>query len=147
MGYCIDSIYAGQAVCIHNPATGREATIPHVVGRSNGPTRKVVVVGAGPGGLEAARVAGERGHDVVVLEAAARPGGQIVLAAALKRRREIIGIVDWRVRECERLGVAFRYNVFAERAGRARRSIQTSSSSRPEASRMSSSSIPAPNSR
>ena len=120
MGYCIDSIYAGQAVCIHNPATGREATIPHVVPRSNGPKRKVVVVGAGPGGLEAARVAGERGHDVVVLEAAARPGGQIVLAAALKRRREIIGIVDWRVRECERLGVAFRFNVFRGRRRRAR---------------------------
>src|SRR5271168_4781488 len=113
MGYCIDSIYAGQAVCIHNPATGREATIPHLVPRSGGPKRKVVVVGAGPGGLEAARVALERGHDVFVLEAAARPGGQIVLAAALKRRREIIGVVDWRVRECERLGVAFRFNAFA----------------------------------
>ena len=113
MGYCIDSIYGGQAVCIHNPATGREATIPHVVPRSQGPKRKVVVVGAGPGGLEAARVAGERGHDVVVLEAAAKPGGQIVLAAALKRRREIIGVVDWRMRECDRLDVAFRFNVFA----------------------------------
>jgi 2,4-dienoyl-CoA reductase-like NADH-dependent reductase (Old Yellow Enzyme family) len=117
MGYCIDSIYAGQAVCIHNPATGREATIPHLVPRSNGPKRKVVVVGAGPGGLEAARVAGERGHDVVVLEAAARPGGQIVLAAALKRRREIIGVVDWRMRECERLGVAFRFNAFIATGG------------------------------
>ena len=74
----------------------------------------MVVVGAGPGGLEAARVAGERGHDVVVLEAAAKPGGQIVLAAALKRRREVMGIVDWRMHECERLGVAFRYNTFAE---------------------------------
>jgi len=113
MGYCIDSIYAGQAVCIHNPATGREATIPHLVPRSAGPRRKVVVVGAGPGGLEAARVAGERGHEVVVLEAAARPGGQVVLAAALKRRREIIGIVDWRVSECERLGVDLRFNLLA----------------------------------
>ena len=112
MGYCINSIYAGQAVCIHNAATGREETIPHVVSRSEGPKRKVVVVGAGPGGLEAARVAGERGHEVVVLEAAAKPGGQILLAAALKRRREILGIVDWRVRECERLGVDFRFNVY-----------------------------------
>ncbi len=95
------------------PATGREETIPHVVSRSEGPKRKVVVVGAGPGGLEAARVAGERGHEVVVLEAAAKPGGQILLAAALKRRREILGVVDWRVRECERLGVAFQYNLYA----------------------------------
>ena len=114
MGYCIDSIYSGQAVCIHNAATGREETIPHIVPRSPGPKRKVVVVGAGPAGLEAARVAGERGHEVVVLEAASKPGGQIVLAAALKRRREILGIVDWRVSECERLGVGFSYNAFAE---------------------------------
>ncbi len=114
MGYCIDSIYAGQAVCIHNAATGREATIPHVVARSTGPRRRVVVVGAGPGGLEAARVAGERGHDVLVLEAASQPGGQVRLAAALRRRREIMGIVDWRMSECERHGVAFRFDTYAE---------------------------------
>ena len=72
MGYCINSIYSGEAVCIHNAATGREATIPHVVAKSDGPKRKVVVVGAGPAGLEAARVAGERGHEVVVFEAAGR---------------------------------------------------------------------------
>ncbi len=82
--------------------------------RSDGPRRKVVVVGAGPAGLEAARVAGERGHDVVVFEAAARPGGQALIAAGLKRRREILGIVDWRVAECARLGVDIRLNVYAE---------------------------------
>jgi N-methyl-L-proline demethylase len=114
MGYCIDSIYSGQAVCIHNAATGREATIPHVIAKTAGPKRKVVVVGAGPAGLEAARVAGERGHEVVVFEAAAEPGGQIRIAAGLKRRREIMGIVDWRVAECARLGVAIRCNAYAE---------------------------------
>jgi 2,4-dienoyl-CoA reductase-like NADH-dependent reductase (Old Yellow Enzyme family) len=114
MGYCIDSIYSGEAVCIHNAATGREAAIPHVVARSAGPRRKVVVVGAGPGGLEAARVAAERGHEVIVLEAASRPGGQVLLAAGLKRRREVLGIVDWRLSECARLGVDIRCNVYAE---------------------------------
>ncbi|WP_237480640.1 NADH:flavin oxidoreductase [Lichenibacterium dinghuense] len=116
MGYCIDSIYSGQAVCIHNAATGREGSVPHVVPRSAGPRRRIVVVGAGPGGLEAARVAGERGHAVTVLEAAAQPGGQVRLAAALKRRREILGIVDWRMSECERHGVAFRFDTYAEAA-------------------------------
>jgi NADPH-dependent 2,4-dienoyl-CoA reductase/sulfur reductase-like enzyme len=94
MGYCIDSIYSGEAVCVHNPATGREATIPHIIANSAGPTRKVVVVGAGPAGLEAARVAGERGHEVVAFEAGAQPGGQVKVAAGLRRRREIMGIVE-----------------------------------------------------
>jgi 2,4-dienoyl-CoA reductase-like NADH-dependent reductase (Old Yellow Enzyme family) len=114
MAYCIDSIYGGQAACIHNAATGREATMPHVVARSTGPRRKVVVVGAGPGGLEAARVAAERGHDVVLFEAADRPGGQVRVTAALARRREIIGIVDWRVAQCEKRGVEMRFNAYAE---------------------------------
>ena len=113
MGYCIDAIYAGQAVCIHNAATGREKTIPHVLKPAER-KKKVVVVGAGPGGLEAARVASERGHEVVVMEAAAQAGGQVLLTAALQRRKEILGIVDWRLEECERHGVEFRYNCFAE---------------------------------
>jgi NADPH-dependent 2,4-dienoyl-CoA reductase/sulfur reductase-like enzyme len=114
MGYCIDSIYGGEALCIHNAATGREASMPHVVTRTSGPSRSVVVVGAGPAGLEAARVAGERGHRVTLFEAADEPGGQVRLTAALKRRREIMGIVDWRVAECERHGVSMRFNIYAE---------------------------------
>ena len=115
--YCIDRIYVGgEALCLHNPATGREATIPKIVPAGDGPARRIVVVGAGPAGLEAARVAAERGHVVTVLEAAPRPGGQIRLAAALARRRELLGIVDWRVAELERLGVELRCNVYAEAA-------------------------------
>ncbi len=113
--YCLDRIYeGGEALCIHNAATGREATIPQVVVRTGDPARTVVVVGAGPAGLEAARVAAERGHSVVVLEAASHAGGQVRLAVRNPRRRELIGIVDWRVAELERLGVDLRYDVLAE---------------------------------
>lgn len=113
--YCLDRIYeGGEALCIHNAATGREATIPHVISRADGPLKKVVVVGAGPAGLEAARVAAERGHSVTVLEAAGQAGGQVRLAAQNPRRRELIGIVDWRLAELERLGAEIRYDIWAE---------------------------------
>jgi N-methyl-L-proline demethylase len=113
--YCLDRIYEGrEALCIHNPATGREATMPHEVARSEGPGRKVVVVGAGPAGLEAARVSAGRGHEVVLFEAADQPGGQIRLAARSRRRAELIGIAEWRAAQCARLGVELRCNQLAE---------------------------------
>ena len=113
--YCLDRIYeGGEALCIHNAATGREATIPHVIARTDGPLKKVVVVGAGPAGLEAAPVAAQRGHSVTVLEASGQAGGQVRLAIQNPRRRELIGIVDWRLAELERLGVEIRYDIWAE---------------------------------
>ncbi|WNJ98876.1 NADH:flavin oxidoreductase [Thalassospiraceae bacterium LMO-JJ14] len=113
--YCLDRIYEGnEALCIHNPATGREGTIPHLVPASTGAHKFCVVVGAGPAGLEAARVLAARGHKVTVLEAADQPGGQVQLAARVKRRSELIGIVDWRMAQCEKAGVTFRFNTFAE---------------------------------
>lgn len=114
--YCLDRIYqGGMALCIHNPSTGREETLPHAVPRA-GSRRKVVIVGAGPAGLEAARVAAERGHAVTVFEAADQPGGQVRLTAMTKRRAEMIGIIDWRMAQCAARDVTFRFNTFAEAA-------------------------------
>ena len=59
---------------------------------------------------------GERGHDVVVLEAADVPGGQVRLAAAASRRRDLIGIIDWRMSEAKHSGVEFRFGAFADAA-------------------------------
>ena len=113
--YCLDAIYeSGDAKCIHNPATGRELSLPQLVRRTSGPVRRAVVVGAGPAGLEAARVLGARGHEVVLLEASDAPGGQVRLAAASTRRRDLVGIVDWRVAEARRTGVDLRFGVYAE---------------------------------
>jgi NADH:flavin oxidoreductase / NADH oxidase family/NAD(P)-binding Rossmann-like domain len=107
--YCLD-----QRVCIHNAATGREEALPHLVPPSASGRKKVVVVGGGPAGLEAARVCAMRGHDVVLFEAAARIGGQVLLAANATWRRDLIGIVDWLGSECERLGVDIRLNAYAD---------------------------------
>lgn len=112
--YCLDRIYqGGMALCIHNAATGREETMPHTIPTAE-TKKKVVIVGAGPAGLEAARVSAERGHDVTVIEAASKAGGQILLTAQSARRKEMLGITDWRIDQCESKGVKFRFNTYAE---------------------------------
>ncbi len=114
--YCLDRIYqAGDALCIHNAATGRELTMPHDIPPAD-TIKDVVIVGAGPAGLEAARVAATRGHKVTVFEAQPDPGGQIRLTALNKRRREMIGIIDWRMAQCAARDVTFHFNTFAEPA-------------------------------
>ncbi|MEZ5926063.1 MAG: NADH:flavin oxidoreductase [Hyphomicrobiaceae bacterium] len=115
--YCLDRLYEGhEALCLHNPATGREASIPQEIPKAKGKKKKVVIVGAGPAGIEAARVAGERGHKVSLFEAADEAGGQLLLATRLNRRKELKGVVDWRIAQCERLGVDLRFNTYAEAA-------------------------------
>ena len=112
--YCLDRIYqGGMALCAHNPSTGRENELPHDIVKAES-RRKVVIVGAGPGGLEAARVAAARGHEVVVFEAAPSHGGQVRLIAQSRRRAELIGIVDWRYDQCLKAGVTFRFNTYAD---------------------------------
>lgn len=88
--------------------------MPHVVPKAEGPAKTVVVVGGGPGGLEAARVSAERGHRVVLFEAAKALGGQVALAAKAAWRRDLAGVVAWYESELEHLGVTVRTNHYAE---------------------------------
>lgn len=115
--YCIDRQYLGQDVlCVQNGATSRESTMPQVVSKSKGEKRRVIVVGAGPAGLEAARVSAERGHEVILFERNATVGGQVNLAAKAPQREQMAGIIRWFDMETKRLGVERRLGVAADAA-------------------------------
>lgn len=105
--YCIDRQYQGlDVLCIQNAATSREYQgLPHIIEKTSGPKRKIVVVGGGPAGMEAARVAAERGHAVTLFEASDTLGGQITIAAKAPQRDQIAGITRWFQLELARLNV------------------------------------------
>jgi 2,4-dienoyl-CoA reductase-like NADH-dependent reductase (Old Yellow Enzyme family)/thioredoxin reductase len=109
---CIDRIINGEPMrCIYNPTIGRErewgtldqAAVP----------RRVVVIGGGPAGLEAARVAAERGHRVVLFEAQAELGGAVRLTARQPGREEMLRIATWLGDQAQAAGVGIRLNTSA----------------------------------
>jgi 2,4-dienoyl-CoA reductase-like NADH-dependent reductase (Old Yellow Enzyme family)/thioredoxin reductase len=109
---CIDRIYQGKPVtCVQNPGAGRETELAELVPTAS--PRRVVVVGAGPAGLEAARVAALRGHRVVLLEREAEVGGQVLLAARGPARAEYAGILRFLARQVEKLTIDCRLRVEA----------------------------------
>ncbi len=99
--------------CVQNPAVGREDDLGLGTLEPATVKKKVVVVGGGPGGMEAAHVAAARGHDVILLERDTELGGALRLAAELPGREEIWEIARWRIGECERRGVEVRTGVDA----------------------------------
>jgi dimethylglycine catabolism A len=104
---CIDRIYQGKPVtCVQNPAAGREAELGDIPPATT--PGKVVVVGGGVAGLEAARTAALRGHRVLLFEKATELGGQVRLAALAPARAEYAGIVRYLVAQVRTLGVDVR---------------------------------------
>jgi len=110
---CYGNLTAGLPItCVTNPVTGRESQLGGAL-PATASTKRVVVVGGGPGGLEAAWVAAARGHDVTLLERRDELGGKIRLAAALPGRGELADVADGRAAECARRGVDVRLGVDA----------------------------------
>jgi len=100
--------------CIENPQTGREAEWKATQHVKLSPTpTNVLVVGAGPAGLQAAIAAARNGHRVTVLEKEDAAGGQVRLAASVPNRAEFGDLIRNQLTECKRLGVAIEYGVSA----------------------------------
>jgi len=100
---CIGHFHLGYPIsCIQHPETGRE--LRYGQRQPAKPKRRVLVAGGGPGGMKAAAVAAERGHEVTLYEAGPRLGGQALLAQLLPGRSEFGGIVTNLQRELELAG-------------------------------------------
>ncbi|CDX52846.1 NADH:flavin oxidoreductase/NADH oxidase [Mesorhizobium plurifarium] len=100
--------------CLVNPSAGREFEWGgDRFDRSPAP-KSVLVVGGGPAGLEAARVAAERGHAVKLVEASSLLGGHFRLAGLQPRRAQIIDLLDWYERQLIKLGVDVRLNTYVD---------------------------------
>ena len=100
--------------CLVNPSAGREFEWGGDRFIKTKSPKKILVVGGGPAGLEAARVSAERGHEVTLAEAGDRLGGQFSLAGMQPRRGQIIDLLDWYARQLSQLGVEVRLNTFLD---------------------------------
>lgn len=108
---CVGGLFAGRLGCAVNPETGNELVLDQIGEAED--TKRIVVVGGGLAGMEAARVAALRGHDVILFEAQPDLGGTINIAAKLPTRHGIADIATWLEAEIYRLGVDVRLSTLA----------------------------------
>ena len=100
--------------CLVNPSVGREWQWGGDRFMRAAQAKRVLVVGGGPAGLEAARVAAERGHQVTLMEAAVELGGQFRLAGMQPRRGQILDLIAWYERQLTQLQVKVERNAYVE---------------------------------
>jgi len=112
---CIGGIArTGQIGCTVNPAVGFEATLSEDLITRAGTPKKVLIVGGGPAGMEAARIAALRGHAVVLAEASAHLGGAVNVARRAPKLQGLADITVWLEREMYRLGVDVRLGTYMD---------------------------------
>jgi len=106
--YCLGRIFQQEELaCFQNATVGNEESFQILPAEK---AKKVFIIGGGPGGMEAARVARERGHRVTLLEKTSSLGGQILLASIPPHKENLLKAVEWLIREIKRGGVEIRLN-------------------------------------
>jgi 2,4-dienoyl-CoA reductase (NADPH2) len=109
---CLDNVFRMKPVaCLVNAEAGREAELGPI--RPTSIPQKILVIGAGAAGLEYARVAALRGHNVTVWEESQGPGGQLILASAPPGRKDFLYLGKYLETACQQLGVTINYGVTA----------------------------------
>lgn len=112
--WCMSSIFAQAPIaCIHNPTAGNEKELGAGTLKRAARSKKVAVVGGGPGGMRTALTAAQRGHDVTLFERGSELGGQIRLWSRAPSRTELLGIADWLERQVVKADVAIRTQTIA----------------------------------
>lgn len=106
--HCTDSAAVGRMECAVNPTVGYEKDFQSFY--RNGDRRKIVVIGGGPSGCEAARVLAIRNFDVTLLESGEKLGGQVNYAAAPPHKEKMVGLFSYYDYVLKRLGVDIRLN-------------------------------------
>ena len=105
---CMESIFKrGRIECLVNPMLGREKEMAFIPTRT---PKKIMVVGGGPGGLNAAWVAAKRGHDVHVYEKRGELGGQLVPGSTLGHKVELRSLIQFQTKQVELFGVKCHLN-------------------------------------
>jgi 2,4-dienoyl-CoA reductase-like NADH-dependent reductase (Old Yellow Enzyme family)/thioredoxin reductase len=105
---CMESIFRrGRVECLVNPALGREKEMAFHPAKT---PKKVMVVGAGPGGLNVAWVAARRGHDVHLFEKQSQVGGQLIVGSITTFKKELLNLIRFQKRQIERFGVKCHIN-------------------------------------
>ena len=114
---CVGRMAIGLRLgCIQNPAVGEEESLGIGTIESCDRPKKVAVVGAGPAGLEAARVASLRKHKVILFEKKGEVGGQNIIAGKAAGRQEITGVTRWLLSQINKLDIDIRLEVEADTA-------------------------------
>lgn len=112
---CVGQLMSnGRISCVVNATAAKEQVLTFEPRDRVAQPKKILVVGGGPAGLEFARTAAIRGHQVELHEAMKTLGGQVVMAASAPKRADVGAIVNWLADEVESLGVDVHFNSYVD---------------------------------